>query len=70
MEGVALRNCPVRLPLDGAEGGERRMEYFDDYFDLPDDDTDDLDYIYWVMNEPSDYYIITIGTITRHFICL
>ena len=34
------------LPLDGVEGGERRMEYFDDYFDLPDDDTDDLDYIY------------------------
>ncbi|KAK2552430.1 ATP-dependent DNA helicase Q-like 4B [Acropora cervicornis] len=33
------------LPLDGVEGGERRMEYFDDYFDLPDDNTDDLDYI-------------------------
>ena len=33
------------LPLHGVEGGERRMEYFDDYFDLPDDDTDDLDYI-------------------------
>lgn len=33
------------LPLDGVEGGEWRMEYFDDYFDLPDDDTDDLDFI-------------------------
>ena len=33
------------LPLDGVEGGERRMEYFDDYFDLPDDNSDDLDYI-------------------------
>lgn len=33
------------LPLDGVEGGEWRMEYFDGYFDLPDDDTDDLDFI-------------------------
>lgn len=33
------------LSLDGVEGGEQRMEYFDDYFDLPDDDTEDLDFI-------------------------